>query len=96
MQFQKGQRGKGAGAGRAIVQAGVQAGLEERGRGDRDCTPPRETADFPVFSLFASVIFGRIRSFTRLFAVFPIRPPPFEGIYRGTETGGCTATCGSV
>ena len=35
MQFQKDQSGKAAGAGRAIVQACVHAGLEGRGPGDR-------------------------------------------------------------
>ena len=72
MQFQKDQSGKAAGAGRAIVQAcGEDVVIATFG-----------TPDFPVFSLFGSVIFGRIVGFRRLFADFPIFPPPFTGICR--------------
>src|SRR5262249_33105623 len=37
---------------------------------------------FPVFSLFGSVIFGRIPGFTGPFAAFSNSAPPFTGIYR--------------
>ena len=41
MQFQKDQSGKGTGAGRAIVQACVHAGLEAEGVVVRDVQGPR-------------------------------------------------------
>ena len=57
---------KGGRTGHAIMQARVHAGLEAREPGDRDV----RDREFPVFSLFGSVIFGRIPGFTGLFAGF--------------------------
>jgi hypothetical protein len=45
-------------------------------------TPVHFSRGFAVLPLFASVIFGGVTDFTRLFCSFPIRPPPFTGIYR--------------
>jgi hypothetical protein len=45
-------------------------------------TPVHFSRGFAVLPLFASVIFGRIAGFTRLFAISQFTPPPFTGIYR--------------
>jgi hypothetical protein len=80
VQFQKDQSDKAARAGRAIVQACARDRLKERRLGDRKL---RSTRGFAVFSLFGSVISGRIAGFTGLYMDFPIRPAP---LYRDLQT----------
>ena len=84
-------------AGFFVVKERVVPGRESRSR-PREMYPISKGAvggscfhaalhrGFAVFYLFRSVIFGGVAGFTRLFCSFPIRPPPFTGIYNV----GCT------
>jgi len=85
MQFQKDQSGQAAGAGRAIVQACLHAGPEERGRGDLTLgvqsqrrgalqrRGPRISLLFPCSPLLFSAEIQVLRVFLPIFQF--VRPP---------------------